>query len=59
MSFLDGSLDSALAVLIETYWNVNMKSKGKDREIFRGINRNILECKWLPDSQRLRRENQY
>ena len=46
-------------VLIETYWNVNMKSKGKDREIFRGINRNILECKWLPDSQRLRRENQY
>ena len=23
------------SVLIETYWNVKMKSKGKDREIFR------------------------
>ena len=30
-------------VLIETYWNVKMKSKGKDREIFRKV---LIETYW-------------
>ena len=40
-----------IPVLIETYWNVKMKSKGKDRQVFR-INRNILECKVILSNNR-------
>ena len=34
-----------LAVLIETYWNVNLQMYQSAAELARGINRNILECK--------------
>ena len=34
-------------VLIETYWNVNLKLFLRKTKSFSGINRNILECKWL------------
>ena len=33
--------------LIETLWNVNDKIKEKVREVLTGINRNIVECKYL------------
>ena len=33
-------------VLIETYWNVNSLSKGDVQDTGKGINRNILECKF-------------
>ena len=35
----------AIFVLIETYWNVNIKYKMSNRGKIEGINRNILECK--------------
>ena len=51
-------LDSVLAssVLIETYWNVKqIHNRTNDRE-YPCINRNILECKGLPGSQRPHRD---
>ena len=36
-----------LLELIETLWNVNDKIKEKVREVLTGINRNIVECKFV------------
>ena len=44
--------ENRVEVLIETYWNVKMKSKGKDREIFRVL----IETYWnvkKPDDPKL------
>ena len=38
-------------VLIETYWNVNQGEKGADGADGRSLNRNILECKSVYQSQ--------
>ena len=46
-----------MSVLIETYWNVNTGGKGSRCGTAVGINRNILECKSLLDSQRPHQEN--
>ena len=44
-----------LLVLIETYWNVNLTSLNTSTKSTAGLNRNILECKWVLQRNRQRR----
>ena len=37
-----------MCVLIETYWNVNLHWQGRHPSRYWRLNRNILECKWIP-----------
>ena len=38
---------NGILVLIETYWNVNTKAADQVIDPTTGINRNILECKFI------------
>ena len=52
-----GILDSsASSVLIETYWNVNDQVVSINRKST-GINRNILECKYVTSINALERKS--
>ena len=43
-------------VLIETLWNVNLHNNTRLQVVIKGINRNIVECKYVkPSSFRISR----